>query len=165
MKLQKLFVAAAFLGALTLSSSVLAAPQTTEAIRAAARQYVPEAAVYDTTIPQGKNCIIYFRDIDECDSYKVIADKKTNEIRSIEIVNDLPYYSASILVTPAAARGIVLRAYPDAKKIKMEHKQKDKSYDKEFYDFDFVTTRFKVNAKVNPTTGHFGYRLLTMLKK
>lgn len=154
--LKKMLLTVCAMGALAVSSVGFAAVPAQQAIDAAKAE-LPEGVVMYGVAERDDEYVLNFRDNDTFLDYKVEVKSATAKVDEIEILGSNIPGSTVVKKTPAEIKAIILEAYPDASNIEVELEQEGSN---KYYDVDFVTPKFKGDAKLNPVTGAFGKREL-----
>ena len=157
--LKKLLVLLSMLAALAMSAVAFAAPAKShqQMVIDAARAEVPAAAVFYGYKEEDGEAVLNFRDNDNYLEYEVEVILATTKVKEVEIKGSNIAGSTMMVKTPEDIRQIVLEAYPDARNIVIETEKEGNNV---HYEVEFITARYKVEAKMNPVTGAFAKREL-----
>ncbi|MDY6029996.1 MAG: hypothetical protein SPI71_07045 [Acidaminococcaceae bacterium] len=122
---------------------------------AAARVEVGEAPVMYGYKEKDGRAIINFRDNEAYLEYEVEVVLNTSKVEEMEIKGSNIAGSTTVKLTEADIRELIMRAYPDARMIKIS---KEREGVNTYYEAEFVTAKYKVEADMNPFTGAFAKR-------
>ncbi len=133
-----------------VAAGIAAAAEPPQSVIDAAKAKIPAAAALYGCEEERDEYELHFRDADGA-AYKVEVNKFSGKVSEVKI-DCGNAVSARVVLSKGEVKSLVLAAYPDARRIKVELERERGG---SLYEAEFVTTDFKAEIEVNPATGEF----------
>lgn len=131
-------------------------------LTAIARAEVPASAIltkYKEDVKDGETEIKFYDEATAL-TYEVTLYTNSKKVHEVEIKSHNKAGSMTIQKSEADIQQLILATYPDAKNIVIHLDHDDHTF---HYDVHFTTTKYVVEAEINPDTGVFTNQELTYL--